>query len=124
MILMRLIRALNMDVDDNRRLRDACLWRDPGDSDKPPENDDSLQRLVFEYDLVGDLNSAIELFQERLELPENVENSEAWFDYARFLMRNAQQQVEAEKTLSFAMSVRPPSEGRTLKEVVFLAGIM
>ena len=39
-------------------------------------------------------------------------------------MRNGQHQVEAEKALSFAMSVRPSSEGRTLKEVVFLAGIM
>jgi tetratricopeptide (TPR) repeat protein len=122
MIMVRLTRALNMDVEDNRRLRDAVMWRDPGDSSEKPENNDSLQRMVFEYELMGNLRRADELFQERLQLVENKENSEAWFDYARFLMRNGQQQLEAEKALSFAMSIR--REGRTLKDVTFLAGIL
>jgi len=112
-----------------------------GSGGKPPaakgtgETDETLRRLVFEYEMIGDYDRAAELFKERIALPHNALNSEVWFGYARFLLRSAlpmlaqdptrkQQLLDAEQALRFAASVRPPAEGAHLSETAMLAGFL
>eukprot|EP00927_Polykrikos_kofoidii_P035827 TRINITY_DN30343_c0_g1_i1.p1 TRINITY_DN30343_c0_g1~~TRINITY_DN30343_c0_g1_i1.p1 ORF type:complete len:1568 (-),score=298.28 TRINITY_DN30343_c0_g1_i1:61-4311(-) len=140
-LLAHLFRALNKDASADYRRRDARLWKSPGDTPvgavgssigaaraaagpQNCESVDSLKRLAFEYEVCGDYDRAKKLLEERLALPQAAENSESWYDFARFLMRCGQKQLEAEKALRFAMSVRPPSEGPALQEVAFLAFLM
>lgn len=57
-------------------------------------------------------------------MPNNAENGSTWFDYARFLMRCGQRQVDAEMALRRAISLRPEEDGPSLQEAIFLASIM
>eukprot|EP00929_Paragymnodinium_shiwhaense_P112033 TRINITY_DN80284_c0_g1_i1.p1 TRINITY_DN80284_c0_g1~~TRINITY_DN80284_c0_g1_i1.p1 ORF type:complete len:1784 (+),score=584.59 TRINITY_DN80284_c0_g1_i1:72-5354(+) len=139
MLLQHLFRSLNHDVESQRRSRDARLWKSPGDAEtserpdeakaqdakKEEERDGELSRLVFEYELLGDDEYATQLFKERLDLPKNALNSDAWYSFARFFMRCGQErQLEAEENLRYGMSVRPAPGGPTLLDVAFLACMM
>jgi len=138
LILKQLFRGLNHEVRAQRQKRDARLWRSPpltGEADdydprfgKPADlaahqaqQDSTLQRLIFESELLGDWGRATALFKDRLALGLNVEKGETWFEYARFLMRCGQRQLEAEEALRYAISLRPVSEGPSLPEAAFLA---
>mmetsp|Transcript_50052 Transcript_50052/g.134692 ORF Transcript_50052/g.134692 Transcript_50052/m.134692 type:complete len:1342 (+) Transcript_50052:5144-9169(+) len=141
LILKHMFRGLNHEVRAQKQKRDAKLWRSPpltGEADdydprfgKPADlaahqaqQDSTLQRLIFEAELLGDWDRATALFQDRLALGRNVEKGETWFEYARFLMRCGQRQLEAEKALRYAVSLRPVSEGPSLPEATFLAMLL
>eukprot|EP00928_Gymnodinium_smaydae_P017482 TRINITY_DN16686_c1_g3_i1.p1 TRINITY_DN16686_c1_g3~~TRINITY_DN16686_c1_g3_i1.p1 ORF type:complete len:1762 (-),score=470.78 TRINITY_DN16686_c1_g3_i1:138-5423(-) len=123
MILTRLVRSLNHDVDLENKRRDARVWKGPG-GNALAETDENLSRLVFEYETQGKFAHAAAFFKERLALPQNAENGNLWFDYARFLMRNGQQQLDAEKALRFAMSLRQANANPNFSQTAFLAAIM
>eukprot|EP00401_Gymnodinium_catenatum_P035822 CAMPEP_0117468402 /NCGR_PEP_ID=MMETSP0784-20121206/6159_1 /TAXON_ID=39447 /ORGANISM="" /LENGTH=1846 /DNA_ID=CAMNT_0005262413 /DNA_START=28 /DNA_END=5570 /DNA_ORIENTATION=- len=162
MLLKHIFRALNHDLNVDSQRRDAELWSSPCTADSTPpgkkaatssahgQSDDGLLRLAFEYEVGGEYGRATELYEEHLALPQNVENSDAWFGFARFLVRSTlptlrrqieqggvsqsqdedraamfqwceQRLMKAEKALRFALSVRPPSAGPQLHESAFLA---
>eukprot|EP00747_Dinoflagellata_sp_TGD_P026651 gnl/TRDRNA2_/TRDRNA2_132089_c2_seq1.p1 gnl/TRDRNA2_/TRDRNA2_132089_c2~~gnl/TRDRNA2_/TRDRNA2_132089_c2_seq1.p1 ORF type:complete len:1355 (-),score=333.17 gnl/TRDRNA2_/TRDRNA2_132089_c2_seq1:41-3775(-) len=140
-ILTHLFRALNHDVSQHRYRRDGSKWRSPALTgsldDRDPnfaspseltkqkrEKDLQLQRLVFEYEMLGDFDRATELFKEQLALPQNAENGDSWYKLARFFMRCGQRQVEAEDALRFAISLRPVEAGPSFNEAAFLACIL
>jgi len=139
-LLKHFMRALNNDVNKQQQRRDGNLWKNvpvTGDASLMPQatppaesaaqqraKDSALRRLVFEYELCGNVSRAGKLFDERLALPQNVENPGPWYDYARFLMRCGQRQLEAEKALRYAISLRPAEPGPTIEEVAFLACMM
>ncbi|CAK0842408.1 unnamed protein product, partial [Prorocentrum cordatum] len=100
------------------------VWEAGRPRGAPGAQDSTLQRLIFEAELLGDWDRATALFQDRLALGRNVEKGETWFEYARFLMRCGQRQLEAEKALRYAVSLRPVSEGPSLPEATFLAMLL
>jgi len=136
-ILKHLFRALNQDVETHRRKRDERLWRSPSlstaanaqDADaletdeSNKEQDESLSRLAFEYELQGDFGRARELHEERLALEKNVESAEAWYGFARFLMRYDQNQLDAEQALRYCLSLTWDA-GSSFKQVAFLACLL
>eukprot|EP00931_Biecheleriopsis_adriatica_P052691 TRINITY_DN30700_c0_g1_i2.p1 TRINITY_DN30700_c0_g1~~TRINITY_DN30700_c0_g1_i2.p1 ORF type:complete len:785 (-),score=201.38 TRINITY_DN30700_c0_g1_i2:101-2455(-) len=137
-VLAHLNRALNRDVDKHRRLRDKQIWQNPtllgaenaqdpdacDSEEKRQEQDAMLTRLAFEYELLGNVSRARELYEERLALEQNKENGEAVYGFARFLMRCGQNQMDAERLLRYAISLRPEDEGPSFKEVAFLACLL
>jgi len=125
LILKHLFRALNHDMDFHRAQRLSCVWRNPPfeDSCATSASDDCrFRRLVFEYEMCGDFKRAGELYTKRLQLPQNVSNATAWYDYARFLMRTEQRHFEAEEALAYAVSLKP--EGPSLEQVALWVGLL
>lgn len=141
-ILRYLFRALNRDVENQRSLRDECLWRSPifdgfddaahaQEADDMPAIHDSvskqdakLARLAFEFEVLGDIPKAKQLHEDRLSLEHNALSITEWFSYARFLMRCGQNQLEAEHALRFAISLRPAEDGPSFQEVAFMACLL
>eukprot|EP00435_Cladocopium_sp_Y103_P074805 s43_g51.t1 len=131
-ISRHLFRALNSEVEKHRRLRDERIWRSPfsenaQDADAVEggqRQDATLKRLTVEYELLGDWQRAREVYEDWLALEANVENGQAWFSFARFLMRSGQNQLDAERVLRYAISLRTEDEGPDLQEVAFLASLL
>eukprot|EP00434_Breviolum_minutum_P029349 symbB.v1.2.025960.t2/scaffold2556.1/size76420/6 len=130
-IARHMFRALNNEVEANRRKRDEQIWRSPQENAQDADAADSwqkqdamLKRLTVEYELVGNWHRAREVYEEWLALETNVENGQAWFSFARFLMRTGAHQLDAEGVLRYAISLRTEEEGPDLQEVAFLACLL
>ncbi|CAJ1347673.1 unnamed protein product, partial [Effrenium voratum] len=125
-ISKHLFRALNSEVEQHRQLRDERLWRlNAQDAEETWQAQDAtLKRLTIEYELLGNWRRAREVYEEWLFLEPNVENGQAWFGFARFLMRCEQSQLDAERVLRYAISLRTEEAGPDFQEVAFLAGIL
>lgn len=131
-ISRHLFRALNSEVEKHRRLHDERIWRSPcaenaqdADAvDSWQKQDATLKRLTVEYELLGDWQRAREVYEDWLALEANVENGQAWFSFARFLMRSGQNQLDAERVLRYAISLRTEDEGPDFQEVAFLASLL
>lgn len=119
-LLQHVVSAINSDVGVQMWRRDAKLWKHKplyGDGDEnffeaedlaiqQRERDKNLQRLIYECEMYSAHDRATVFYKEKLELPFNKRNFDQWYDYARFLMRCGQRQVEAEKALRYAISLK------------------
>jgi hypothetical protein len=119
-LLGHVVGAINSDVGVQMWRRDAKLWKHKplyGDGDEnffeaedlaiqQRERDKNLQRLIYECEMYSAHDRATVFYKEKLELPFNKKNFEQWYNYARFLMRCGQRQVEAENALRYAISLK------------------
>jgi len=118
-LLEHLVAAINSDVGVQMWRRDAKLWKHKplyGDGDENffeaedlaiqlQIRDKELARLIYECEMYSAHERATVFYKEKLELPFNKKNFGQWYNYARFLMRCGQRQVEAEEALRYAISL-------------------